>query len=266
MYEDVRIMKELELRCTNGKDITPGLSCLRQLLLEEKEGTVPPAVDNVFLFLRGSYFLDSGVTSLERHQEIDPRWFIKPSDAKVQLFISHRWATAGTRCSVWCFGDTTQRLPLLEHPDPSGSHFQTIKQQISRDVVCAGVPPEDVRSDTASKYMLTVCSQIGIWYDWSVLPQHPRTADEAELFMGALSLLNTFVQSCEVCLCSRCGMLLVTNCQLPQFRIITSNFQGATDCKYLAVRRRCRCDATPQICLASGVSLNPLPLIKLACR
>jgi len=127
--------------------------------------------DNQF-FLNGAYFVEQ--TEFRRFQDIKSRYFSK--NPRTPIFLSHQWETP-------------------DHPDPHAYQFRVAKHLIDRLRKKSYVTVPETWSWLGSRDALD-WDMVGIFYDYSCLPQNPRTAEEENIFQRHLREMHQLVSRC----------------------------------------------------------------------
>lgn len=131
----------------------------------------PALRDNQF-FLNGAYFVEQ--TEFRRFQDINSRYFSK--SPRTPIFLSHQWETP-------------------DHPDPHAYQFRVAKHLIDRLRKKSYVKVPDAWSWLGLRDALN-WDMVGIFYDYSCLPQNPRTAEEENIFQRDLREMHQLVSRC----------------------------------------------------------------------
>lgn len=141
-----------------------------------------------------------------RRQDSDAEW-MAAEQCWLRLFVSHRWETPGhpdpcgrqhgavttlvsNLCDLWdglAAEDARERIRLVPRLDQHGMAQSAVL--LSR-LDLPGNISEQHRGQSARDFLP---DHIGIWYDYTCLPQEPRSpAEEAEFRAGMLSLPELF--------------------------------------------------------------------------
>lgn len=110
------------------------------------------------MFLTRDYFKHHN--EFHRHQDINPKYFSTDLDSKI-LFISHRWVSPDKPDS-----------PIDPMVNVQQTQFHKVKHHL----------------------MFTNCEYV--WYDYSCMPQHPRTEADQVVFKERLRSLNKMLSKC----------------------------------------------------------------------
>jgi len=153
-----------------------------------------------FRILPASYLLRSH--HFARAQDSDIEW-LKPRQCWLLIFVSHRWETVGHPdpdgrqhralaalvtglCDLWdaLAAETAQeRIRLVPRLDRHGTAQAAVL--LSR----VNLPGRVLRRSQRESARYFLPDHIGIWYDYTCLPQQPRSpAEEAEFRAGLLAI------------------------------------------------------------------------------